>query len=141
MAAPDFSKTSISNVAFDFDGVLIPDLAYIPGGHEVFLEYTLYIKPIFHPRYNYSIITGRVAERRPYTQKWLEQLEVQPERLFHDNINTKEPWLYKADVLNAHPEFKLYVESDTETVDYLRSHTKTRIVHFDKWLCQMTRVI
>jgi hypothetical protein len=127
--------TEMSKIAFDLDGVFIPDCDQMPvvGGLQDFLALTVYMRPIFNPKGDWNIITGRPARYRPTTMEWINRhFENKPNMVWHENTLDNEPWIYKAEVINQN-DIKLFVESDIKTVEYLCANTKAKIVHFDSF--------
>jgi len=113
-------------IAYDFDGVLIPDFENIPnlGGIKDFYEMTQFIKPNFHPKGDWSIITGRLGIHRKFTESYVDKhfKDNKPRAIHHErDIHTK-PHEYKAKVLQDYDaQIILYIESDPFTVEYLQS--------------------
>ena len=125
-------------IAYDLDGVLVPDFDKIPGlgGLAEFYAMTTYIRPIFTPQGEYAIITARNAEFRTDTWTWCNKyLSNLPVKLYHE-IKGQTPPEYKAALLNTLPDIQVYVESDKEIVEYLRSNVTTgcKIIHFSEYL-------
>lgn len=130
----------MSNIAFDLDGVLLPDCEEIPnlGGLDEFYALTHYMRPIFEPQGEYAIITARHAKYRPVTVAWCQTyLDPFPTQIFHECLD-ETPGAYKADILNKHDYIRTYVESDVGIVKYLRDNVKTGclIVHFSEFIAQ-----
>lgn len=128
----------LSQIAFDLDGVFIPDCDQFPniGGLDEFYALTSYMRPIFCPVVDYNIITARPARYRAVTHSWCEKyLTIKPIRLYHE-LTTETPEEYKAHVLNNNTDIHMYVESDPKIVSYLRDNVKTKclIVHFSEYL-------
>ena len=124
-------------IAFDFDGVIIPDFEEIPklGGLDSFYAMTQYIYPLFKPTGEYAILTGRRPAFRNYTQSYIDKhFDIKPMTMWHerDHNGGEEPWEYKTKVLNNHPEIRYYIESDPYTVKYITEHIATRCsaIHF-----------
>jgi hypothetical protein len=131
-------------VAFDLDGVLVPDFDKIPdlGGLDEFYAMTTYIRPLFRPENEYYILTARPAEYRPITWSWCEKyLDPLPKRLFHER-NNQTAGSYKSSILNQNTEIKLYVESDPGIVSFLIKNVRSDcdILHFEDYLKQKMRV-
>lgn len=106
-------------IAFDLDGVLLPDYNQIPKlSEDKFFEQTLYAKPLFQPTYEYDIVTARLEERRDITEQWLEQMQRKPANLFMntDNIPAAE---FKYKLIRAN-NYGMYVESDIEICKKIR---------------------
>lgn len=124
-------------IAFDLDGVLIPDCDEFPnvGGLDEFYALTMYMRPIFVPQGKYAIITARPAQYRPVTIEWCRKYLEDMPTLHHESVD-QTPGEYKAEVLNKHIEIELYVESDEGIVKYLRKHVTTgcKIIHFSEFL-------
>ena len=128
-----------NNIAYDLDGVLVPDCDHIPtvASYGEFLKLTVYMRPLFQPRGRYSIITARPARFRKTTEQWLKHLETQPAYLFHEAVR-ESPAQYKAQVLNDHPTIRVYVESDPAIVDELKQTVTTgcEILHYSDYVSQ-----
>ena len=122
--------------AFDLDGVLIPDCDQIPtlGGVKSYLELSMFMRPLFQPKGDYYIITGRSRLYRDITIAWCEKyLDRQPKILFHDCKSTAHSHLYKSLVILDHAEITHYVESDLNTakvLTVLTACTKINVLHF-----------
>lgn len=130
------------SIAFDFDGVIIPDCLHIPnlGGRDQYYALTQFMLPLIRPQGRYRIITGRQAQYRAATWNWcVQHLTELPQALYHERDPSKElAEEYKARVLNANPEIRTYVESDSYIVLYLERTVTTgcRIIHFDTFVNQ-----
>ena len=131
-----------NNVAYDLDGVLVPDCAHIPeiASYNEFLKLTTYMLPLFQPKGRYSIITARPARFRKITEQWLKHLTTQPAYLFHEAVR-ESPAQYKALVLNDHPTIRVYVESDLKIVEELRKLVTTgcEIIHYSDYVANQFR--
>ena len=113
-------------IAYDFDGVLVPDMDHIPfiTDQESFYKLFMYMKPTFYPS-DYYIITARPAEYTYLTNEWCKHhLIEQPIDMLHSIELNQDPAVYKAQVLNNHPDINVYIESDNSIVQYLK-HTVT----------------
>lgn len=127
-------------IAYDLDGVLIPDCDEFPnlGGLDQFYALTTYMRPIFYPQGEFAIITARPAEYRAVTMEWCNKyLWPKPSRLFHE-LTVETPGAYKAEVLNKNTDIQTYVESDEGIVKYLKCNVTTgcNIIHFSEFLEQ-----
>ena len=125
-------------MAFDLDGVLIPDCDDLPnvGGVDEFYEVAYAMRPMFQPPLGSALITGRHARYEHMTQSWmLRHLDPLP-RLFHSRQPDQAPQEYKLAVLNANPSIRLYVESDLDQALFIDKNTVTgcKVVQFDGWL-------
>lgn len=134
---------SVIKIAYDLDGVLVPDCDHIPfiKSLDDFYGLTMYMKPLFNPQGSYAIITARPAEYRSATWTWCNRhLEELPERLFHECLD-ETPGAYKARILKENANIQMYVESDEGIVKYLRNNVDTgcEIVFFDDYLSQLFR--
>ena len=104
-------------IAFDLDGVLTPDYRKIPGlTKEEFYKLTAYAKPLFCPKGEYDIITARDIKYKAITDKWANQLENQPERIFFKTTNKISAAEYKFTILYK-GGYKVYIESDQAIID------------------------
>lgn len=128
----------VSQIAFDLDGVLVPDFDQLPmiGGLDEFYHMATFIRPIFAPQGDYSIITARPVEYKATTLQWCEKyLYPLPKDLFHER-SSETGGAYKAAVLNNNKHITTYVESDPAIVSYLKKNVTTGcdIVHFAYFL-------
>lgn len=130
----------MSLIAFDLDGVLIPDFDQLPniGGLDEFYAMSTNVIPIFSPKGEYLIITARPAEYRSVTHSWcVKYLDPMPIRLHHERVvaNTT-AGKYKADILNSNPNIAKYIESDLGIVTFLKNNVTTgcEIIHFSEYL-------
>lgn len=127
-------------IAYDLDGVLVPDCDQIPFIESIddFYGLTMYMKPLFSPQGSYAIITARPAEHRSTTWTWCNKyLSDLPTRLHHE-CTDETPGAYKARILNSNADIQTYVESDEGIVKYLRHNVTTgcAIIHFDEYIAQ-----
>lgn len=128
----------MNKIAFDLDGVLVPDFDQIPGvgGLDEFYAMSTYIRPLFLPAGDYYIITARPAEYRSVTWSWCEKyLKPLPSRLFHER-NNQTAGSYKSQILNENIDIACYVESDPGIVSFLKKNVRSdcEIIHFDQYL-------
>lgn len=128
--------TVTSKIAYDLDGVLVPDCDKLPGigGLNEFYHLMEFVRPLFQPKAPYSIITARLATYRDSTERWIAKyLDIAPEMLYHD-ITDDNAALYKATILNATPSIQIYIESDPNIVEFLKQHVNTgcKIYHFSQ---------
>ena len=122
----------MNKIAFDIDGVLVPDCDRFPnlGGLEEFYALTTCMRPLFKPRGEWYALTARSAEYRPYTMAWIRKYFTNaPIQLWHESDSTNPPE-YKAEVINNN-SITTYIESDKTIVEYLRKHTQADIIHFE----------
>jgi hypothetical protein len=122
----------MSKIAFDLDGVFVPDCLNIPnvGGLTEFYALTYYMKPVFRPGGEWSIITARNAKYRAQTMAWVnDHFENKPVRVWHELID-QTPEEYKAEVINQNG-IEFYIESDMNIVQYLMDNTQAQVIHFD----------
>lgn len=130
----------MSKIAFDLDGVLVPDFDQIPslGGLKEFYSMTMYIRPLFKPQGDYAIITARNSEYRSVTESWCKKyLNPLPKTLFHEKEDLiGNAFAYKQKVLNDNPSIQTYVESDIDIVKYLAENVVTgcKIIHFSEYV-------
>jgi hypothetical protein len=124
----------MSKIAFDIDGVLVPDCDKFPnlGGLDEFYAMTTCMRPLFKPMGEWYAITAREAQYRPYTIEWIRRhFTNKPMELWHESDSSNPPE-YKAEVIIKHGITK-YIESDITIVEYLRKHTQAEIIHFDEF--------
>jgi FMN phosphatase YigB (HAD superfamily) len=124
----------ISNIAFDLDGVLVPDYRHIAGlNHQEFYEYTLYAKPMFNPTGIFDIVTARSEKYRAITEKWVKQLTTQPNRLFMKTNQDETPTAYKSRICHDQG-YRVFVESDAEIVENMSKANGLQVIHFDEYI-------
>ena len=127
----------MSKIAFDLDGVLVPDCNRIPniGGLDDFYAMTYYMRPLFKPDNEWNIITARDPKYRFNTIDWVNNhFDNKPSRVWHE-IGNELPGQYKAEVINQNG-IEFYIESDPDIVEYLSNNTSAIIIHFDKFCRQ-----
>lgn len=110
----------MSKIAFDLDGVLVPDYHHIPGlTMAEFYEQTLYAKPLFGPVGEFDVVTARMEEHRAVTEKWLDQLTNKPQNLFmlQDANETPAEFKFRTALEQG---YVIYIESDPEIVQQMR---------------------
>lgn len=130
----------VTKIAFDLDGVLVPDCDHIPNiaSLDAFYSLTEYMRPLFYPEGEYAIITARPAEYRSSTWTWCNKyLYPLPTRLHHE-CTDETPGAYKARMLNSDANIQTYVESDEGIVAYLKQNVTTgcKIIHFGEYITQ-----
>jgi len=110
----------MSKIAFDMDGVLLPDFHKIPGWTEdEFFEHTIYARPMFTPVGEFDVVTARTENRREITVEWLKQLSTPPQNLFMNPDNTLTPAEFKYRTC-IEQGYKVYVESEPSIVLEMR---------------------
>ena len=124
----------ISNIAFDLDGVLVPDYSHMEGlNHQQFYEYTLYSKPMFNPTGVFDIVTARSENYRAITEQWLKQLTTQPNRLIMKADQDETPTEYKSRIC-WEEGYRVFVESDAEIVANMAKLSGLEVIHFDEYI-------
>jgi hypothetical protein len=127
-------------IAFDLDGVFVPDLKWDESKHTHLLYFRHnHMYPIFTPIGEYSIITGRPFGDREETMKWIEGFfDNKPKAVYHDNNDFSLAKEYKEKVLSEHLEITMFIESDIEQVLYLRKSrlVKAEIIHFKEFVAK-----
>ena len=130
-----------AEIGFDMDGVFLPDHSFIEGiTDDEFFERTLYEKPLFHPTYTFDIVTARLEDRRPLTEKWVLQLNKKPQNIFMRPDETESPAEFKFRIADKQ-QYKIYVESDLQVCKdmlklVIKHSSDLRIIHFDSWVQQ-----
>ena len=129
----------MSKIAFDLDGVLVPDYHYIPNltMQEFYLQ-TLYAKPLFSPVGEFDIVTARSAEYRPVTEQWVEQLATRPQTIIMKTDASESPAEFKFRIC-VEQGYTLYIESDPEIVSQMRelanrANVDIGIIHFGGYI-------
>jgi hypothetical protein len=105
--------------AFDFDGVIVPDCDYVDIDQALFERVWLSINPIFEPKHNWIIITGRSSPDLIWA--WCFRHLKNPPKMVYANTNNMKPEQHKLKILK---ELALtnFVESDLDQVGYLVQH-------------------
>ena len=123
-------------IAFDMDGVLLPDFHKVPNWTEDdFFEHTVYARPMFSPVGNFDVVTARTENRRPITLEWLKQLATPPQNLFMkpvDNDETPAEYKYRKCIEEG---YKIFVESEPSIVLEMRemafiNNVDLIVIHF-----------
>ena len=133
------------NIAYDMDGVLLPDFHQIPGWTEdEFFEHTIYAKPMFSPLGDFDVVTARTEARRGITESWLKQLDTPPQNVFMnpDRVLTPAEFKFKTCVEQG---YKIYVESDPGSVWEMRelvceAKIDLLVVHFSEFVAQQLKI-
>ena len=124
----------MSKIAFDIDGVLVPDCDKFPdlGGLDEFYALTVNMRPLFKPNGEWYAITARDMQYQHFTERWIRKhFTNKPIELWHESDSSNPP-AYKAEVINKNGITK-YIESDITIVEYLRKHTQAEIIHFEEF--------
>lgn len=124
-------------IGFDLDGVLIADCDRIPnlGGPDKFYELAMYMRPLFCPKGEWSIITGRPAQFKSKTIEWVEKyFRNKPVDIFH-GAKLENPAEYKAGIIMQHG-FEVFVESDPAQANKIRSLVpdSVTVYHFEEFV-------
>ena len=116
-------------IAYDFDGVIIPEFSWIEGASSTdILDMSFNLQPIFQPKGNYAIITGRSGPAIEALHAWIEaKLAVKPLILF-TNTEGMQPSNYKAMIINNNPQITKFIESEETQAKYIREHTSIEVV-------------
>lgn len=126
-------------IAFDLDGVLVPDYDISHDGLENVRQWVemrcQLVKPMFYMPECVNkpvFITGRPSEDIGFTLPWIRR-HFSDFELWHANRDLSKGAEYKAEVLNTKPEIKMFVESCEKQVAYLKRHvtTECKIIHFE----------
>jgi len=128
-------------IAFDIDGVFIPNWSGIGMSLEEYLESRYMWDPLFEPRFPYCMITGRPAEDKEKTLGWINKTfkSNPPACVYHDNtlgFDLLGSIKYKAWILNRDKSIKVFVESDIDQVVELKKlcHDAVEILHFESMI-------
>ena len=106
-------------LAFDFDGVFVPDFDYVDIEQNQFEQVWLAINPQFEPDGDYIIITGR--SKADLIWKWCRRhLKNQP-KMIYANIMNINPAEHKLKTLNK-LAITNFVESELDQVGHLVLH-------------------
>jgi len=128
----------MSKIAYDLDGVLVPDCDKIPhlGDLGDYLEMATHMLPLFQPGGKYWIITARPKKYKKITKKWIKNHFANPPHKLHHDCEDESPAEYKARILNANPRIQTYVESDINIVRDLigKVHTGCKIIHYSTFI-------
>ena len=115
---------------YDLDGVICPEYTWIEGATpEEVLARTFDLRPIFQPKDDYYIITGRTNVDT--TLAWIDaKLHKKPVKTF---INSQglQPAYYKATILNSNPQITMFFESEFEQANEIQLLTNIDIIWID----------
>lgn len=129
----------MNKIAFDLDGVLVPDYHHIPKlTMQDFYEYTLYAKPLFNPNGQFDIVTARKERFRAVTECWIRQLAVQPINIFMLTDDDENPADFKYRIC-IEQGYSTYIESDRLIVDAMRklvndNNKNLNVYHFAEFI-------
>jgi hypothetical protein len=130
----------MSKIAFDMDGVLLPDYNKIPNlSEEEFFQQTIYAKPLINPMYEFDVVTARLEKWRPITEAWLRQMKRYPTNVFLKDTGTEEsPAEYKYRI-SKQQGYDIFVESDRlvckEMLELIiEDESDLRVIHFDDFI-------
>ena len=102
--------------AFDFDGVLVPDFDYVDIDQALFEQVWLATKPIFEPKHNWIIITGRTNPSLVWS--WCSRHLTNQPKMVYANINNIDPAEHKLQTLKK-LAITNFVESELDQVGHL----------------------
>lgn len=125
-----------ATIAYDLDGVLVPDYHYIPGiTQDEFYAHLCYAQPLFEPQGVYDIVTARLARYRPQTEQWINQLKNPPRHIImaDEQDEVMDPWRFKADICNEY-DYMVYLESSPRITALMRPLTKTKVIHITEYM-------
>ena len=121
-------------IGYDIDGVLQPDIKF-DNITELLDLLEVRAKnwiPLFEPKGDYIMITGRPIEDKAKTNTWIgKYFDNPPNYLFHGNPNIEKGAEYKLKVLKNCPNIKVFIESDIKQVKFLQDNLPDRnIIHY-----------
>lgn len=125
----------MSKIAFDLDGVLVPDYHHIPNlTMQEFYEQTLYAKPLFSPVGEFDVVTARSAEYRDITEQWIGQLAVRPQTVIMKTDDNESAAEFKYRIC-IEQGYVIYIESDPAIVQQMRKLADSNgvdigVIHF-----------
>lgn len=112
-------------IGYDLDGVLITDMkldwknASQSEVNAVLRFRKEFPAPIFTPKGDYVIITGRPVTDKEDTLEWVSSfLPNKPLHVYHDNLDMSNPHLYKARMINE-LGLRMFIESEKHQVEAL----------------------
>lgn len=126
-------------IAFDMDGVFLPDYHHMPGfSEQEFFFQTLFSKPMIDPYYDYVVITGRIERWRNVTERWFQQVTNPPKAIYMRPNTDEKAMVFKARILNAMPHITTYIESDWEICEYLKAYcsSQLKVLHFSSFTAE-----
>jgi hypothetical protein len=117
--------------AFDFDGVLVPDIAEIKVEQEAFEKVFLGLQPLFTPSTPWVIVTGR--NDKVMIDKWCRAhfKNNLPQQIFVNHHNAP-PEEHKGRVL-ASLSYDVFIESDAVQAQALRE-AGHRVILFGEFI-------
>ena len=121
-------------IGFDLDGVLMPDMRFLPDRKHLINTVREWMLPLYQPVGEWCLITSRHPDDAILVANWVkENFRVQPRFIEHYCIPGMDPAAYKARVLDRLPQIRVYVESDPDTARRIReemTRTNVRVVVF-----------
>lgn len=131
----------MKRIAFDLDGVLVPDFDHIPSittEAEYYEEIQAYIIPLFEPKGKWYLLTGRSQDVAIYTRMWIDNnFNNPPVEILHGIENDESPIQYKARMIEEH-NITHYIESSKDIVEALRKQVnKCEVIHFSQYIANI----
>jgi hypothetical protein len=131
----------MADIAFDLDGVLIPDFNWIPDlSHQEFYQHTAYARPLLNPQFAFDVITARAMEHWEITWQWLQQLQRPPENLYMNSRGLPAAEFKYQQLRQGN--YQVYVESDVTICAAIRElyarageEPNVKVLHFDEFVC------
>lgn len=120
-------------IGYDFDGVLIPELHYIPGlSRAELVDLQSKLKAIFQPSSPYVIVTGRTLDEKESTEEWIkDNLTVAPTKVYYCSPGVQ-PALHKANTINIE-NITAFIESELHQTETIRELCKDcTVMHIDE---------
>jgi hypothetical protein len=130
----------MNKIAFDMDGVLLPDYNIIPNlTQSDFYGETVYAKPLINPDYDFDVVTARDEKWRSITETWLKQMSTYPKNVFlKDTGSNESPAEYKFRIAQQEG-YTVFVESDWAVCVEMnqlieKNNSNLHVIHFDSWI-------
>jgi len=122
-------------IAYDLDGVLLPDCEHIPnlGDERAFFTMLTYIRPLFIPPHAHTIIiTARPTKFAGLTRAWAYKY-LGHHALYQDIKDGEDPAEYKARTLDRYllRDVTTYIESNPLIVVKMRTLTTKNVIYFN----------
>jgi len=122
-------------IAYDLDGIFVNDLHITDNLENLLKIRTKNLKPLFQPKGEYVIITGRPIEDKEYTMKWIESFFTnKPIRVYHENTDKNKAKEYKVKVINENPDINVFFESEKEQAEWINNNTNITVHHFETFI-------
>lgn len=134
-------------IAFDLDGVFVPDIDLNGGdwNNTMHLFRSNHLKPIFKPSFDFVIISGRPPVDHPLTAEWVNKYFYvnPPYEVVLNTGDIQDAAAFKAQELDKMDYITAFVESDPEQAKYIEFEVghKIDVFTFDTFINRVMSIL